>query len=89
MKRTRLFFFALCACLMVGTQMRAIEMLPTFGDIDHIHLPALLVQHADGDQTLQLRAQDTTYIDNAQYKETVIATKDLVQPFYVTLHVRQ
>ena len=64
-------------------------MLPTFGDIDHIHLPALLVQHADGDQTLQLRAQDTTYIDNAQYKETVIATKDLVQPFYVTLHVRQ
>ncbi len=69
--------------------MRAIELLPTFGDIDHIHLPALLVQHADGDQSLQLRAQDTTYVDNAQYKETVIATKDLVQPFFVTLHVRQ
>lgn len=83
------FFFALCACLWVGTQVQAIEMLPTFGDIDHIHLPALIVQHADGDQTLQLRAQDTTYIDNAQYKETVIATKDLVQPFFVTLHVRQ
>jgi len=80
---------ALCVCLIVGTPMRAIEMLPTFGDIDHIHLPALIVQHADGDQTLQLRAQDTTYIDHAQYKETVIATKDLVQPFFVTIHVRQ
>ena len=89
MKRTRLYFLALCAYLMVGTPVQAIEMLPTFGDIDHIHLPALIVQHADGDQTLQLRAQDTTYIDNAQYKETVIATKDLVQPFFVTLHVRQ
>ena len=74
---------------MVGTSVRAIEMLPTFGDIDHIHLPALIVQHADGDQSLQLKAQDTTYIDNAQYKETVIATKDLVHPFYVTIHVRQ
>lgn len=89
MKRTGFFCLALCACLMVGTQVRAIDMLPTFGDIDHIHLPALLVQHADGDQSLQLRAQDTTYVDNAQYKETVIATKDLVQPFFLTLHVRQ
>ena len=89
MRRTGVFFFALCACLMVGTPVRAIDMLPTFGDIDHIHLPALIVQHADGDQSLQLRAQDTTYVDNAQYKETVIATKDLVQPFYVTIHVRQ
>lgn len=87
--RTIKYFLALCACLWAGVQMRAIEMLPTFGDIDHIHLPALLVQHADGDQSLQLRAQDTTYIDHPQYHETVIATKDLVQPFFVTLHVRQ
>ena len=89
MRRTAFVLVALCTCLMVGTPVRAIEMLPTFGDIDHIHLPALLVQHADGDQSLQLRAQDTTYIDNVQYNETVIATKDLVQPFFVTLHVRQ
>ena len=89
MKRTSFVLAALCACLLVGTQVRAIEMLPTFGDIDHIHLPALIVQHADGDLSLQLRAQDTTYIDNTQYKETVIKTKDLVQPFYVTIHVRQ
>ena len=80
---------ALCACLWAGVQLHAIDLLPTFGDIDHIHLPALLVQHADGDQSLQLRPQDTTYIDNPQYTETVIATKDLVQPFYVTIHVRQ
>jgi len=89
MKRIETILLALCACLMLGTHASAIDMLPTFGDIDHIHLPALLVQHADGDQSLQLRAQDTTYIDNPQYKETVIATEDLVQPFYVTIHVRQ
>ncbi|MBO6306480.1 MAG: alpha-galactosidase [Paludibacteraceae bacterium] len=89
MKRTGKMFLALCACLLAGVQSHAIDLLPTFGDIDHIHLPALLVQHADGDQSLQLRPQDTTYIDNPQYTETVIATKDLVQPFYVTLHVRQ
>ena len=75
--------------LLASTQLHAIELLPTFGDIDHIHLPALMVQHADGDQSLQLRAQDTTYIDNSQYQEMVIATKDMVQPFYVTIHVRQ
>ncbi len=80
---------ALCACLLAGVQSHAIDLLPTFGDIDHIHLPALLVQHADGDQSLQLRPQDTTYINNPQYTETVIKTKDLVQPFYVTIHVRQ
>ena len=79
----------MCACLSVGARLHAIEMLPTFGDIDHIHLPALLVQHADGDQSLQLRAKDTSYIDHAQYQETVIRTQDIVQPFYVTLHVRQ
>ena len=89
MKRTGKIFLALCACLWVGVQVHAIELLPTFGDIDHIHLPALIVQHADGDQSLQLRAQDTTYIDNPQYTETVIKTKDLVQPFYVTIHVRK
>ena len=89
MKRTGKMFLALCACLLAGVQSHAIDLLPTFGDIDHIHLPALLVQHADGDQSLQLRPQDTTYIDNPQYKETVIATKDIVQPFYVTIHVRK
>ena len=89
MKRTGKIFLGLCACLLAGVQLHAIELLPTFGDIDHIHLPALLVQHADGDQSLQLKPQDTTYIDNPQYKETVIATKDIVQPFYVTIHVRK
>lgn len=72
-----------------GTAEQVSLSIPTFGDIDHIHLPALIVQHADGDQSLQLRAQDTTYVDNAQYKEMVIKTKDAVQPFFVTIHVRQ
>lgn len=89
MQTAKSILLALCACLLAGVQLHAIELLPTFGDIDHIHLPALLVQHADGDQSLQLRPQDTTYIDNPQYKETVIATKDIVQPFYVTIHVRK
>ena len=89
MQTAKSILLALYACLLAGVQLHAIELLPTFGDIDHIHLPALLVQHADGDQSLQLRPQDTTYIDNPQYKETVIATKDIVQPFYVTIHVRK
>ena len=89
MQTAKSILLALCACLLAGVQLHAIELLPTFGDIDHIHLPALLVQHADGDQSLQLRPQDTTYIDNPQYTETVIKTKDLVQPFYVTIHVRK
>ena len=89
MRTAKSILLALCACLLAGVQLHAIELLPTFGDIDHIHLPALLVQHADGDQSLQLRPQDTTYIDNPQYTETVIKTKDLVQPFYVTIHVRK
>ena len=89
MRTAKSILLALCACLLAGVQLHAIELLPTFGDIDHIHLPALLVQHADGDQSLQLRPQDTTYIDNPQYTETVITTKDLVQPFYVTIHVRK
>ena len=72
-----------------GTAEQVSLSIPTFGDIDHIHLPALIVQHADGDQSLQLRAQDTSYIDHAQYKEMVIKTKDMVQPFFVTIHVRQ
>ena len=89
MQTAKSILLALCACLLAGVQLHAIELLPTFGDIDHIHLPALLVQHADGDQSLQLKPQDTTYIDNPQYTETVIKTKDLVQPFYVTIHVRK
>ena len=72
-----------------GTAEQVSLSIPTFGEIDHIHLPALIVQHADGDQSLQLRAQDTTYVDNAQYKELVIKPKELVQPFFVTIHVRQ
>ena len=90
MRTAKSILLALCVCLCApSANVNAIATLPTFGDIDHIHLPALLVQHADGDQSLQLRPQDTTYIDNPQYTETVIKTKDLVQPFYVTIHVRK
>lgn len=90
MRTAKSILLALCVCLCApSANANAIATLPTFGDIDHIHLPALIVQHADGDQSLQLRPQDTTYIDNPQYTETVIKTKDLVQPFYVTIHVRK
>ena len=62
--------------------------LPTFGDIDHIHLPALLVQHADGDQSLQLRVRDIEYRAKTEYDETVVTLKDVLQPFSVTVHYR-
>ena len=62
--------------------------LPTFGDIDHIHLPALLVQHADGDQSLQLRVQNTEHRVQTDYDEAVVILKDVLQPFTVIVHYR-
>lgn len=62
--------------------------LPTFGDIDHIHLPALLVQHADGEQSLQLRIQHSVVSHQTDYDEAVVTLKDVLQPFSVKVHYR-
>ena len=62
--------------------------LSTFGDIDHIHLPAMIVQHADGDQSLQLRVQrvEQQTVDHAQM--AIIHLKDIRQPFNVRVFFR-
>ena len=62
--------------------------LPTFGDIDAVLLPALLVQHADGDLNLELKVQDTEYSVQTDYEEAVITLRDKVQPFTLRLFYR-
>jgi len=62
--------------------------LPTFGDIDHIHLPALLVQHADGDQSLQLRVQSVEQQTTVNYQLSIVNLKDVLQPFTVKVYYR-
>ena len=72
----------------INDQMVKDLALPTFGDIDHIHLPALLVQHADGDQSLQLRVQSVEHTSAANYQLSIINLKDVLQPFTVRLFYR-
>ena len=62
--------------------------LPTFGDIDHIHLPAMIVQHADGDQSLQLRVQRVEQQTGDHAQMAIIHLKDIRQPFNVRVFFR-
>jgi len=34
------------------------EVMPAFGSVDPVHLPALHIQHCDGDQNLELKVTD-------------------------------
>ena len=45
---------------------------PAFGDIDMIHLPALQVQHADGDLSLNLRVAQVEQQQNVNYQLSII-----------------
>lgn len=58
--------------------------LPVFGDIDMIHLPALQVQHADGDLSLNLRVQKSEIRDQkSDFTEIVFILRDKLQPITV------
>ena len=72
----------------VNCQLSTMSALPTFGDIDHIYLPALLVQHADGDQSLQLRVQSVEQQTNVNYQLLIVNLKDVLQPFTVKVFYR-
>ena len=58
---------------------------PAFGDIDMIHLPALQVQHADGDLSLNLRVMKVEQqpIANGQGLTAIITLRDKLQPVTV------
>ena len=57
--------------------------LPTFGTIDMIHLPALQVQHTDGDLNLELKVEDYELKEEANAKVHIFTMKDQLKPVTV------
>ena len=57
--------------------------LPTFGTIDMIHLPALQVQHTDGDLNLELKVEGYELKEEANAKVHIFTMKDQLKPVTV------
>ncbi|MBQ8046698.1 MAG: alpha-galactosidase [Prevotella sp.] len=57
--------------------------LPAYGTVDMIHLPALQVQHADGDLNLELCVTDVERQDAPRFTLHVITMADHLQPVTV------
>jgi len=57
--------------------------LPTFGTVDMIHLPALQIQHADGDLNLELSVADYSSADDGNAIVHTFTMKDRLQPVTV------
>ena len=57
--------------------------LPTFGTIDMIHLPALQIQHSDGDLNLELRVENYELKDEHNAKTHVFTMQDKLMPVTV------
>ena len=62
--------------------------LPAFGTVDMVVLPALQVQHADGDLNLEMRIQSTEYSVQTEYDEAVITMADKLQPVTVRVYYK-
>jgi alpha-galactosidase len=59
--------------------------LPAFGTVDMIHLPALQIQHANGDQNLELSVESLELRDEANAKTYVFTMNDKLLPVTVKL----
>ena len=70
----------------VSNQMSAVY--PAFGDIDMIHLPALQVQHADGDLSLNLSVQNSEFRSQINYDELCVTLRDKLQPVTVRVYYK-
>ncbi len=62
--------------------------MPAFGTVDMIHLPALQIQHANGDINLELTVSDVQTRDEADARVTIITMKDKLQPVTVKLYYK-
>ena len=62
--------------------------LPAFGTVDMIHLPALQVQHANGDLNLELEVTDYESEDEGQAIVHTFTMKDKLMPVKVRLHYK-
>jgi alpha-galactosidase len=61
------------------------EALPTFGSVDAVHLPALQVQHFDGDQNLELQVSDYSRSDDGKAIVHTFTMQDKLMPVTVKL----
>ena len=61
------------------------EAMPAFGSVDPVHLPALHVQHMDGDQNLELQVADYSHSDDGKAIVHVFTMKDKLLPVTVKL----
>ena len=59
--------------------------LPAFGTVDMVHLPALQVQHADGDLNLELQVTDYSSVDDGSAVVHTFTLQDRLQPVTVKL----
>lgn len=57
--------------------------LPAFGTVDMIHLPAIQIEHANGDQNLELRVENVELKDEANAKTHVFTMQDKLMPVTV------
>jgi alpha-galactosidase len=59
--------------------------LPAFGTVDMIHLPAIQVEHTNGDQNLELEVSAYSSVDNKSSVVHTVTMKDKLFPFTVRL----
>ena len=57
--------------------------MPAFGTVDAIEAPALQIQHADGDQNLELKVDNVETRDEGNATVTIITMSDKLQPVTV------
>ena len=62
--------------------------LPAFGTVDVIHLPAIQVEHANGDQNLELQVTDYSTADDGSAVIHVFTMTDKLLPVTVKLYYK-
>ena len=59
--------------------------LPAFGTVDAVHIPALQVQHFDGDLNLELKVSDYQVQDDSRAKTHIFTMEDKLMPLTVKI----
>lgn len=70
-----------------GTDLNS-SALPAFGTVDMLDLPALQVEHADGDQNLELIVSGVEQREETNARSTVITMKDKKLPVTVKVYYK-
>ena len=60
-------------------------VLPAFGTVDMIHLPALQIQHANGDQNLELQVTDYSSVNDGSAIVHIFTMQDKLLPVTVKI----